>query len=92
MPIVFVLSATAPWLIPIILIVSGLYLSFEGAEVIYHYLQSKFFEQASHKEKKTLSEEQKIKSAVLTDFILSIEIITLSKNRDRLKIIIEALC
>lgn len=78
LPIAFVLSATAPWLIPIILVVGGLYLSFEGAEVIYHYLQSKFFKQASHKEKKTLSEEQKIKSAVLTDFILSIEIIVVA--------------
>jgi predicted DNA repair protein MutK len=75
LPIAFVLSATAPWLIPIILIFGGLYLAFEGAEVIYHFLESNFFKPTSHKKKKDLTEEQKIKSAVLTDFVLSIEII-----------------
>ncbi len=77
LPIAFFLSAIAPWLISPILILGGLYLAFEGAEKIHEYILHKFF---NHKTKKTkkLSEEQKIKSAILTDFILSIEIVVIA--------------
>lgn len=78
LPFAFILSATLPWLIPIILVIGGLYLAYEGAEVIYHYIKSKLSKHTSHKKKKNLTEEQKIKSAVLTDFILSIEIIVVA--------------
>ena len=43
---------------------------------MYHYLKHNFFHtNQSQKSQKKLTEEQKIKSAILTDFILSIEII-----------------
>ncbi len=79
LPIAFILSSIAPWLIAPILVVGGLYLSFEGAEVIYHYLHSKLSKNKEHHSvKKELTESQKIKSAIVTDFILSIEIIVVA--------------
>ena len=76
LPLAFILSAIAPWLIAPVLVLGGLYLSFEGTEVIYHYLHSKFTKSTrEHHSKKELTEIQKIKSAIVTDFILSIEII-----------------
>ncbi len=84
LPFAFILSAFAPWIIVPILMVGGVYLAFEGAEKIYEYF-------VPHEHKKTtdatkvLSEEEilkreakKIKSAILTDFILSIEIIIIA--------------
>lgn len=79
LPIAFILSSVAPWLISPILVIGGLYLSYEGVEVIYHYLHSKLNrEKHSESKEKVLSEKQKIKSAIVTDFILSIEIIVVS--------------
>jgi uncharacterized protein len=82
LPIAFILSAFASWSIVPILMVGGLYLAFEGAEKIYEY----FFPHVARIEKvKSLSEEEilayeakKVKSAILTDFILSIEIIIIA--------------
>jgi len=82
LPIAFLLSAFAPWSIVPILMFGGLYLAFEGAEKIYEYF-------VPHVDKKealgSLSEEEfmeyeakKVKSAILTDFILSIEIIIIA--------------
>jgi len=76
LPLAFVLSAIAPWLIAPVLILGGFYLSFEGVEVIYHYFHLKFAKSSrEHHNKKELTETQKIKSAIVTDFILSVEII-----------------
>ncbi len=84
LPFAFILSAFAPWLIVPILILGGLYLALEGAMKIYEY----FFEQGAKEtgaEVKELSPEEilaqeagKIKSAILTDFILSIEIVIIA--------------
>lgn len=84
LPIAFLLSAFAPWIIVPVLMMGGVYLAFEGTEKILEY----FF---PHKQKqkrevqKTLSEEKileiektKIKSAIVTDFILSIEIVIIA--------------
>lgn len=81
-PIVLLMSALAPWLISPLLIVGGIYLAFEGVEVILE----KFFHKEEHKNSKnensTLTneefEEQKVKSAIKTDFILSFEIIVIA--------------
>ena len=79
LPFAFMLSAFAPWIIVPILMLGGLYLAFEGAEKIYDY-----FQPHPHKKEALESvsseaflehEAKKIKSAILTDFILSIEII-----------------
>ncbi len=82
LPIAFLLSAFAPWSIVPILMLGGLYLAFEGVEKIYEY-----FVPHAHAKKELHSlsteevlklEEKKIKSAILTDFILSIEIIIIA--------------
>lgn len=84
LPIAFLLSAFFPTAIIIILVLGGLFLAYEGAEKIFEY----FF---PHKHKKTeniiqdFSEEEilahekdKIKSAIITDFILSVEIVIIA--------------
>jgi len=84
LPFAFLLSAFAPWLIIPILMIGGVYLAYEGAEKIYEYFfpheEIKHIETFEEKSKEEiLSEEKtKIKSAVITDFILSIEIIVIA--------------
>ncbi|MDY0192155.1 MAG: DUF808 family protein [Aliarcobacter butzleri] len=80
-PIVLLLSYLAPWAIAPILIIGGAYLAYEGVESILE----KFFHHEEHNEdnnKKEISnenfEDEKVKSAVKTDFILSFEIIVIS--------------
>ncbi len=74
LPIVFILNYFAPWLIVPILMLGGLYLSYEGAEKVIEII----FHRHSSEEKKQLTEEEKIKSAIKTDFILSLEIIIIA--------------
>lgn len=84
LPIAFLLSAFLPLAIIIILILGGLFLAYEGAEKIYEF----FF---PHKHSKTeiaiqnfseaeilAIEKDKIKSAIVTDFILSVEIVIIA--------------
>lgn len=85
LPIAFLLSAFAPWIIPYILIAGGLYLLYEGAEKINEYF---FHKKHNNLEENSLInstnenileiEKEKIKSAIKTDFILSIEIIVIA--------------
>ena len=84
LPIAFLLSAFLPIAVIIILVLGGLYLAYEGAEKIYEY----FFphEHANHEislepmtEEQILAfEKEKIKSAIVTDFILSVEIVIIA--------------
>jgi len=84
LPMAFLLSAFAPWLIIPILMLGGVYLAYEGAEKIYEYL----FHHPEKKSENSLQklseaeileiEKEKIKSAIFTDFILSIEIIIMA--------------
>jgi len=84
LPIAFLLSAFVPWIIVPILMLGGVYLAYEGAEKIYEYFvphehepKSTNFKPMSQEE--ILEEEkEKIKSAIFTDFILSIEIIIIA--------------
>jgi predicted DNA repair protein MutK len=81
LPIAFLLSAFAPWLIAPILIVGALYLSYEGAEKIEHYVHTLLKPSTpsiAHPPIEDETEQQKIKQAITTDFILSIEIIVLA--------------
>jgi predicted DNA repair protein MutK len=83
LPLAFLLSAYAPWLIVPILLLGGCYLSYEGMEKIYHVATSASHltpaAEIVHDEADLLSlEKAKIKSAVLTDFILSIEIVMIA--------------
>ena len=84
LPIAFLLSAFSPLAIIIILLLGGLYLAYEGAEKIFEY----FFphEHSKHEismvpmtEEEILTfEKEKIKSAIITDFILSVEIVIIA--------------
>ncbi|MBC7440637.1 MAG: DUF808 domain-containing protein [Flavobacterium sp.] len=84
LPIAFLLSAFFPIAIIIILIAGGIYLAFEGVEKIFHYLFHRKkttvdYSQKSLPEEEILKlEKTKIKSAIVTDFILSIEIIIIA--------------
>jgi len=83
LPLAFLLSAYAPWLIVPILLAGGAYLSYEGMEKVYHlFTRSTHGTPASKTVNDTSEllriEKVKIKSAVQTDFILSIEIIVIA--------------
>ncbi|MBT8344362.1 MAG: DUF808 domain-containing protein [Sulfurovum sp.] len=84
LPLAFLLSAFASWLIVPILMIGGIYLAYEGMEKIYEYFfhrhEIKHIESLEQKStEEVLAEEKgKIKSAVITDFILSIEIIIIA--------------
>lgn len=84
LPIAFLLSAFLPVAIVPILIVGGLYLSYEGAEKIYHYLFHRNNKKGGGEQKELTAkelqafEDKKVRSAILVDFILSVEIIILS--------------
>lgn len=86
LPIAFLLSAFYPPAIIVILVIGGLYLAYEGAEKIYEYLVPHPKEAQSRLELE-LTEEQilalekkKIKSAITTDFILSVEIVIIAMS------------
>lgn len=78
LPFAFLLSAFLPWIIPYILIIGGLYLAYEGVEKIHEIILEKLFNKHHSSKKAVMTEEQKIKSAILTDFILSIEIVMMA--------------
>ncbi len=81
-PLIIIINAILPWLIMPILIIGGLYLAYEGVENVL----DKFFNHGEeHGADETIEElntekfeELKIKSAIKTDFILSLEIMILA--------------
>ena len=75
LPLAFGLSAWAPWVIEPILILGGAYLSYEGVEKLVHYVRPS---RSHHKAEEGPSEQQRIRSAVTVDFILSVEIVILA--------------
>lgn len=84
LPIAFLLSAFAPWAIIPILMIGGVYLAFEGAEKVFEYFfhhkqtDIKSLQSEIRREDILKIEAKKIKSAILTDFILSIEIVIMA--------------
>lgn len=85
-PIAFVLQAFYPPAITVILILGGLYLSYEGMEKIVEFLfhRPKKGEEVIEEQTEndlgndSENEKAKIKAAVATDFILSIEIVIIA--------------
>ena len=80
LPIALLLVTFAPWLIPPLLMLGGAYLCFEGAEKVWHVLNPSDHHSEELVQKKLSAahlEEQKVKGAVKTDFILSAEIMTI---------------
>ena len=84
LPFAFLLSAFAPWIIVPILMIGGVYLAYEGTEKIYEYFfhhgEKRHITSLEQKTKEEILNEEKakIKSAVITDFILSVEIVILA--------------
>ncbi|WP_170480353.1 DUF808 domain-containing protein [Ruegeria arenilitoris] len=81
LPVALLLANFAPWMITPLLMIGGSYLCFEGAEKIFHVL----FPNGSHEIDEDMKvrdpghlEEQKVKGAIKTDFILSAEIMTIA--------------
>lgn len=81
LPVAMLLANFAPWAITPLLMLGGSYLCFEGAEKVFHVL----FPHGSAEIEADMSikdpghlEEQKIKGAIKTDFILSAEIMTIA--------------
>jgi len=83
LPVALLLHALLPWVLTPLLMVGGAYLCFEGAEKVWHLV-------VPHKEHgpqgaETLDaahiEEQRVKGAIKTDFILSAEIMTIALSQ-----------
>lgn len=82
-PAVMLLNYFLPQVITIILIIGGCYLAYEGMEKIIEYFFHKKKEgaeviQDTVEEDGAAAEKAKVKSAILTDFILSVEIIIIA--------------
>lgn len=84
LPIAFLLSAFFPPAIIVILVLGGLYLAYEGAEKIYEYffphkhITTEIIIQDFNEAEILALEKDKIKSAIVTDFILSVEIVIIA--------------
>ena len=84
LPIAFLLSAFLPLAVVVILVLGGLYLAYEGAEKIYEYFfpheisKHEISIEPLNEEEILAYEKEKIKSAVVTDFILSVEIVIIA--------------
>ncbi|MGA9253918.1 MAG: DUF808 domain-containing protein [Roseobacter sp.] len=80
LPALLMLNAFAPWFITPLLMLGGAYLCFEGAEKVFHWLLP---HQDAHVEADldigdpARLEEERVKGAIKTDFILSAEIMTI---------------
>jgi predicted DNA repair protein MutK len=88
LPVALLLSWLAPWALTPILMVGGTYLSFEGAEKLWHAVAARRGDghhggtdhAESAVEKGPDDEKSLVKGAVATDLILSAEIMVLSLN------------
>jgi predicted DNA repair protein MutK len=83
LPMALALSYFAPWMISPLLMLGGLYLCYEGAEKVFEA----FFPHAAHDHEEKIGvapidpkllEEQKVRGAIRTDFILSAEIMAIA--------------
>ena len=80
LPLALLLNAFLPWLLTPLLMLGGAYLCFEGAEKVWHVLHPHEESQAQKAEVLDAAhlEEQRVRGAIKTDFILSAEIMTIS--------------
>ncbi len=84
LPLAFLLSWLLPPAIIVILLLGGLYLAYEGAEKVFEFIFPHAHKKGTpelreiSKEEALILEKDKIKSAVVTDFILSVEIIIIA--------------
>ena len=80
-PAAFLLSAFLPAAVPLVLMIGGAYLCYEGVEKILHRLlhhgEEHATETADDRDPAQV-EQEKIRAAIRTDFILSLEIIVIA--------------
>lgn len=81
-PAIFLLNILLPFAIKVILIIGGAYLAYEGAEKVIEYFFHKHHQSAKEdrapQPEDRNAEKRKIKSAIRTDFILSLEIVIIA--------------
>lgn len=81
-PLAFVLNVIFPPAIVIALLIGGVYLAYEGVEKIIHWIFHRHDHThhitEPHPEDSEAEEKSKIKSAISTDFILSVEIVIIA--------------
>lgn len=88
-PLAILISWLAPMLVTVLLVCGGLYLCYEGVEKIIHSLQHKKTSESEHlaelqqqladsSHDVSQLENDKVKGAIRTDFILSAEIVVIS--------------
>ena len=85
-PLILGLSFFLPWMITPLLVIGGLFLCYEGAEKVWHMVSHP--KHKDHSQAKALIEnnaadlrlveKEKIKGAIRTDFILSLEIVVIA--------------
>jgi predicted DNA repair protein MutK len=84
LPLAFLLSTFVPAVITVILLLGAIYLAYEGVEKIHEYLvphhhtENRIETKPLTESEILLLEKDKIKSAVVTDFILSVEIVIIA--------------
>ncbi len=80
LPAALLMSAFAPWLLPPLLMLGGAFLCFEAVEKLLEAVQGKHdvADEAMQTLTSTEIENQKVSSAIRTDFILSGEIMAIS--------------
>ena len=80
-PAAFLLSAFLPAAVPLVLMIGGAYLCYEGVEKILHRLlhhgEEHAVETADTRDPAQI-EQEKIRAAIRTDFILSLEIVVIA--------------
>ncbi|MFT4020108.1 MAG: DUF808 domain-containing protein [Acinetobacter sp.] len=84
-PLALLISVFAPWLINPLLVIGGLFLCYEGVEKVIHTIQHRKQHQSEEADSAnkpvadpTAYENEKIKGAIRTDFILSAEIVVIT--------------
>ncbi|MEO0393562.1 MAG: DUF808 domain-containing protein, partial [Pseudomonadota bacterium] len=82
LPLAMVLQAIAPWALPPLLMLGGAYLCFEGAEKVLHVIKPHDDDGYHAPKPKAIDdahlEEDRVKKAIKTDFILSAEIMVIA--------------
>ena len=75
-PLAFLFHSLIPSALDVVLLCGAGFLAYEGAEKVWHKIHSG--RASLHAEKSKLSEAQKIRSALLVDVVLSVEIVLLA--------------
>ena len=75
-PLAFLFHSLIPSALDVVLLCGAGFLAYEGAEKVWHKIHPG--RASSHAEKSKLSEAQKIRSALLVDLVLSVEIVLLT--------------